>query len=181
MKYCFIIRTISKVLFNRCRCDCPVEGFLRILKDNALGEVYIVHLNNSELYYLRLLMHKVSDLISLKFLKTVDDVTYPMFLATYKAHHLLDCNQHLDKSPCRMTYFSLSCWCSVDFQLELWKKCYHHLAEDFLRLYDIIQKMIFRKPTYPLKIATSLPSKTLSSPLVVIHKVSSRPHLTTTG
>lgn len=96
MKYCFIIRTISKVLFNRCRCDCPVEGFLRILKDNALGEVYIVHLNNSELYYLRLLMHKVSDLISLKFLKTVDDVTYPMFLATYRVHHLLDCNQHWD-------------------------------------------------------------------------------------
>ncbi|GIY44020.1 ATP-dependent DNA helicase [Caerostris darwini] len=100
--------------------------------------------NNRECYYLSLLLHTVRGPASFKFLKIVDDTTYPTFHAAYRAHHLLDCDQHWGEtlkeagdnhisSHMRHLIAVMLVFCGLSSPLELWDKYQHHLSEDLLR------------------------------------------------
>ncbi|KAL4143309.1 hypothetical protein QTP88_005655 [Uroleucon formosanum] len=80
--------------FVRCKQGQNVEGWPGVKKDTALSRVYTIHPNNVECYHLRLLLHYVKGPTSYSFLKTVNNIEYPTFQATYKALGLLkDDNQ----------------------------------------------------------------------------------------
>ncbi|KAL4092359.1 hypothetical protein QTP88_026879 [Uroleucon formosanum] len=60
-----------------------VEGWPGIKKDTTLGRVYTIHPNNVECYHLRFLLHYVKGPTSYSFLKTVNNIEYLTFQATF--------------------------------------------------------------------------------------------------
>ncbi|KAL0830677.1 hypothetical protein ABMA28_002814 [Loxostege sticticalis] len=130
-------------VFNRRRRGQPVDGVPGVYKDQALGRVYTVHPNNSECYYLRLLLLTVRGATSFAFLRTVDGVEHPTFHAACKARHLLDDDNNWDEtlaeavvsdSPSRLRHLFavMLVFCGLSNPLELWEKYQRHFSEDFL-------------------------------------------------
>lgn len=67
--------------FSRRKRGADVDGFPGVKKDDALGRVYTIHPNQSECFYLRMLLHNVKGPTSFNDLKTVDGVLHPTFQA----------------------------------------------------------------------------------------------------
>lgn len=66
-------------IFNRRKKDIAVEGVPGVFKEHVMGRVYRVHPNNSEYYYLRLLLHTVRGPSSFHSLRKVDDIEHRPF------------------------------------------------------------------------------------------------------
>ena len=81
-------------LVNRRKRGIQIDEYPGICKENAIGRVFTVHLNNSECYYLRLLLYNVRGPTSFKDLTSVDGVAYPSYQAACRALHLLEDDAH---------------------------------------------------------------------------------------
>ncbi|KAI5699530.1 hypothetical protein M8J75_004357 [Diaphorina citri] len=128
--------------FQRRKRGIPVEGHPGIKKDHVLGRVYTVHPNNSECFYLRLLLHKVRGPVSFQSLKVVDGVERPTFHAACLAMGLLEDDVHWDDtlreaavsdSPkkLRELFVILLVFCQISNPRQLWEKYREFLSEDF--------------------------------------------------
>lgn len=131
-------------VFNSRRRGATVEGVPGIFKEHTLGRVYTVHVNNTELFYLRLLLHTVRGPTSFGALRSVNDVEQPNFLAACRVRHLLDDDQHWDHtlaeacvsdSPRRLRnlFCIMLVFCGLSDAAQLWTKYKQAFAEDFLR------------------------------------------------
>ncbi|KMQ85421.1 dna helicase, partial [Lasius niger] len=82
--------------FTRRKQGKPVHGWPGVKKDSALQRVYTVHPNNTECYYLRLLLQEVRGPTFFSDLKTVNGVLHPTFQFACKALGLLEDDKHWD-------------------------------------------------------------------------------------
>ena len=80
----------STKTFQRRKQGTTVEGPPRVKQTDALGRVYAVHLNNSECFYLRMLLHIVKGPTSFARLRTVEGVTHDTFQGACKSVGLLE-------------------------------------------------------------------------------------------
>lgn len=130
--------------FIRRKRGVPVVGWPGVMKEHALGRVYTVHPNNSECFYLRLLLHEVRGPTSFEALKTVNGVLNPTFQAACKMLGLLedDHNWHstleeaaLLQSPAKMRdlFSVMLVFCQISDPLALWEDFKEYLSEDFKR------------------------------------------------
>lgn len=76
-------------MFQRRKKRSIVPGHPGVKKDQVLGKIYTVHPNDSECFYLRLLLHKVRGPTSFRSLKMVGGIEYPTFHAACLAMGLL--------------------------------------------------------------------------------------------
>ena len=72
----------------------PVEGYPGVKSSDALGRVYTIHPNNSEAFYLRLLLHCVVGPTSFQDLKLAHDLECNTFLEACQKRGLLEDNEH---------------------------------------------------------------------------------------
>ncbi|XP_045511060.1 uncharacterized protein LOC123705982 [Colias croceus] len=131
-------------MFNRRRRGTAVAGEPGIFKDHVIGRVYTVHPNNSECFYLRLLLHVVRGPTSFADLRKLDNIVHPTYQAACRARHLLDGDQHWDdalseasisESPQRLRHLFavMLVFCALSDSAQLWNKYQNKLAEDFFR------------------------------------------------
>ena len=131
-------------VFNRRRRGTAVVGEPGIFKEHVIGRVYTVHPNNSECFYLRLLLHVVRGPTSFAELRKVDNIVHPTYQAACRARHLLDGDQHWDdalseaiisESPQRLRHLFavMLVFCALSDASQLWHKYQNKLAEDFFR------------------------------------------------
>lgn len=64
----------------------------------ALGRVYTIHPNNSECYFLRLLLHNIRGPTSFQYLKTVNNCRYNTYREVCLKLGLLENDQHWNNS-----------------------------------------------------------------------------------
>ncbi|CAH2098235.1 unnamed protein product [Euphydryas editha] len=93
---CFYTYNKQQGVFVRRRRGTAVEGEPGIFKEHVIGRVYTVHPNNSECYYLCLLLHYIRGPTSFVELRKVDGIEHPTYQAACHARHLLDGDQHWD-------------------------------------------------------------------------------------
>ena len=109
-----------------------------------MGRVYTIHPNNTECYYLRLLLHEVSGPTSFSDLKTVNGVLHPNYQSACGALGLLEDDKHWDTtleeaalcdSPhkLRELFSVMLVFCQLSNPLSLWEKYKNSLAEDITR------------------------------------------------
>lgn len=121
-----------------------VDGWPGVKKDHALGRVYTIHPNNSECYYLRLLLHVVRGPTSFSSIKTVNGVVHPTFQSACKALGLLEDDKHWDttleeaalsNSPCKLRelFTVMLVFCQLSDAVSLWEKYKSSLSEDIAR------------------------------------------------
>ena len=67
-----------------------IDGWSGVKRDQALGRVYTVHLNNDECYLRLLRLREVKWPTSFSDLKTIDGVVYPPYQSSCKALGLLE-------------------------------------------------------------------------------------------
>lgn len=84
----------QKNKFVRRKRGKPVDGWLEIKKEHALGRVYTVHPKNTECYHLRLLLHEVRGPSSYDDLKTVNGVLHSTFQLACMTLGLLKDDKH---------------------------------------------------------------------------------------
>ncbi|XP_046966957.1 uncharacterized protein LOC124534968 [Vanessa cardui] len=131
-------------IFNRRRRGTPVDGESSIYKEHVIGRVYTVHPNNSECFYLRLLLHTVRGPTSFQELRKVNNIVHPTYQAACRARHLLDNDQHWDNalseasvsdSPQRLRHLFavMLVFCALSDATQLWHKYQGKLSEDFFR------------------------------------------------
>ncbi|KAL4104185.1 hypothetical protein QTP88_019494 [Uroleucon formosanum] len=123
-----------------------VEGWLGVKKDTSLGRVYTIHPNNVECYHLRLLLYYVKGPTSYSFLKTVNNIEYPIFQATCKALGLLEDDNQWDFaleeaasccSPNKMRelFSVVLIFCHPTDASSLWTKYKDDFSDDIRRQY----------------------------------------------
>ncbi|XP_071575068.1 uncharacterized protein [Temnothorax nylanderi] len=76
--------------FMRRKRGQDVEGHPGIKKDSALGRIYTIHPNQTECFYLRMLLHHVRGPTSFEVLRTVNGVVNPTFKAACQERGLLE-------------------------------------------------------------------------------------------
>uniref|UniRef100_A0A8D9B6G9 ATP-dependent DNA helicase n=1 Tax=Cacopsylla melanoneura TaxID=428564 RepID=A0A8D9B6G9_9HEMI len=130
-------------VFQRRKKGTTVTEHPGIKKDHVLGRVYTVHPNNTECYYLRLLLHKVRGPVSFQRLKIVDGIEFPSFHATCLAMGLLEDDSHWDETlreaavsdsakKIRELFAVMLVFCQIANPLRLWENHKASLSEDFL-------------------------------------------------
>ncbi|XP_060846341.1 uncharacterized protein LOC132926006 [Rhopalosiphum padi] len=129
--------------FQRRKRGTPVENHPGVKKTDTLGRVYVVHPNNSECFYLRMLLHVIKGPISFASLRTVQGVTYDTFQEACKAMGLLEDDLQLENtlseatvcctSPSiRYLFAILIVFCQVTDPIRLWQNHRASMAEDVL-------------------------------------------------
>ena len=134
----------SNKTWKRRRRGTEVDGHHGIYSDTALGRVYTVHPNNSECFYLRLLLHDVRGPTSFLSLRTDDD---GFVSATYheacQRHGLLENDNHWNAtmeeaatscsaSKLRSLFAILITCCSPSNPRNLWETHRESMTEDIL-------------------------------------------------
>ncbi|XP_065356368.1 uncharacterized protein LOC135950766 [Calliphora vicina] len=134
--------------FERRKRGKNVDGWVNIKKDDVLGRVYTIHPNNSECFYLRLLLHVVKGPTSYLDLKTVNGETYPNFQSTCLALGLLEDDKHWDNTleeaamsdhpiKLRDLFVVMLKNCQISNALILWEKHKDNFSEDIKRQLEI--------------------------------------------
>ena len=129
--------------FNRRKRGIPVEGVAGVFRDHVIGRVYTVHPNNTECFYLRMLLFIVRGPTSFAALKKVNEIEYPSFQAACRVRGLLDDDQHWDnalREACvsnsprslRHLFAVMIVFCALSDSAHLWQKYQYQLAQDFL-------------------------------------------------
>ncbi|KAE9540849.1 hypothetical protein AGLY_004094 [Aphis glycines] len=129
--------------FQRRKRGTPVENHPGVKKTDTLGRVYVVHPNNSECFYLRMLLHVIKGPISFASLRTVQGVTYDTFQEACKAMGLLEDDLQWENtlseatvcctSPSiRYLFAILIVFCQVTDPIRLWQNHRASMAEDVL-------------------------------------------------
>ena len=167
--------------FHRRKQGQPVTGYPGVKKDKVLGRVYTVHPNNSECYYLRLLLHEVRGPTSFTTLKTVAGIVHPTFHSACKSLGLLEDDANWDHtleeaslfhSPNRIRdlFAVILVFCQVGDPENLWKKHRGSLAEDIKRQIErergnvqLVQDYVFNRCLILIEdIVISMSGKTLT-------------------
>ena len=131
-------------MFTRRKQGKDVDGWPGVKKDHALGRVYTIHPNNTECYYLRLLLHEVRGPTSFIDLKTVNGVLHSTFQSSCKAFGLLEDDKQWDitleeaalcDSPLKLRdlFTVMLVFCQLSDPLKLWEKYKESLSEDITR------------------------------------------------
>jgi hypothetical protein len=134
--------TYNNSKFNRKKRGTPVDGYKGIMRDTTIGRVYTMHPNNTECFYLRILLHTVPGPISLKQLKTVNGQYYFTFQSTCLALGLLEDDKHWDdtmskanltknSSKIQNLFAILISFCQLSEPFKLWNKYKNNLSDDF--------------------------------------------------
>ncbi|XP_071582444.1 uncharacterized protein [Temnothorax nylanderi] len=130
--------------FERRKRGMDVDGWPGIKKDHALGRVYTIHPNNTECYYLRLLLHEIRGPTSFLDLKIANGVLCSTFQSACKALGLLEDDKHWDNtleeaalcdSPFKLRelFTVMLVFCQLTEPLSLWEKYKDSLSEDITR------------------------------------------------
>ncbi|XP_071575058.1 uncharacterized protein [Temnothorax nylanderi] len=130
--------------FERRKRGKDVDGWLGIKKDHVLGRVYTIHPNNTECYYLRLLLHEIRGPMSFLDLRTVNGVLCPTFQSTCKALGLLEDDKQWDNTleeavlcdsslKLRELFTVMLAFCQLSEPLSLWEKYKDSFSEDIMR------------------------------------------------
>lgn len=129
--------------FQRRKQGTVVDGFPGVKKTDALGRVYVIHPNNSECFYLRMLLHVVKGPTSFAHLRTEEGVIYSTYQAACKARGLLEDDSHWENtlsesamcsSPRSLRYLFaiIVAFCQVTDSVSLWNKFQENMANDIL-------------------------------------------------
>ena len=136
--------------WTRRKKGISVKCFPDIKRDAAIGRVFTVHPNNSEYFYLRVLLHNVRGPISFNNLRTVNGILHETSRAACNALGLLQNDQHWDdclsesavcRSPLQLKdlFVVLLINCEIADPKKLWDKYKDDLSEDYrkksLKLY----------------------------------------------
>lgn len=84
--------------FTRRKKGTPVEGFPGIKRQHVIGRVYAVHPNNTECFYLWMLLHTVRGPTSFNDLRTVEGVLHLTYQSACRALGLLEDDSHWDET-----------------------------------------------------------------------------------
>ena len=84
--------------FQRRKQGKPVQGHPNVFSTDALGRIYIVHPNNAECFYLRLLLANVRGPISIQNLRTVNGLLSPTYRDTCQQLGLLEDDTHWEQT-----------------------------------------------------------------------------------
>ncbi|XP_071642973.1 uncharacterized protein [Temnothorax longispinosus] len=130
--------------FVRRKQGKDVDGWPEIKKDSELGRVYTIHPNNTECYYLCLLLHEIRGPTSFLDLKTANGVFCHTFQSTCKALGLLEDNKQWDNtleeaalcdSPLKLRelFTVMLAFCQLSEPQSLWEKYKDSFSEDITR------------------------------------------------
>jgi len=118
-----------------------VNGWPGIKRDQGLGGVYHIHPNNTECYYIRLLLHEIRGPTSFLKLKTVNGTIQPTYQIASKALGLLEDKRLWDTameeavlygSPFKLRelFAIMLIFCQLSDALSLWEIYKDSLSED---------------------------------------------------
>ncbi|CAI6357077.1 unnamed protein product [Macrosiphum euphorbiae] len=122
----------------------PVDGFPGIHSTNTLGRMYTIHPNNSECFFLRILLHNVVGPETFPNLKTVDNIVFETYRETCLKPGLLKDDQHWDdamfeanetKSPRQLLlslFTIILTSCNPSNPQYLWEKYKESMSKDIL-------------------------------------------------
>ncbi|XP_037822309.1 uncharacterized protein LOC119610956 [Lucilia sericata] len=127
--------------FERRKRGKRIEGWEDIRKDDVLGRVFTIHPNNTECFYLRLLLHVVKGPTSFVDLKTVNGVEHPTFHSACLALGLLEDDKHWENaleeaglcdypSKLRDLFAIMLVNCQLSNAASLWDKHKDNLSEN---------------------------------------------------
>ncbi|GBP39032.1 ATP-dependent DNA helicase pif1 [Eumeta japonica] len=113
------------------------------VKTDALGRVYTIHPNNSECFYLRMLLHIVKGPTTFARLRTVQGVVYNTYQAACKTMGLLEDDSHWENTlseaavcssatSLRYLFAVIVAFCQVADSVNLWNKFQENMASDIL-------------------------------------------------
>lgn len=133
----------SSKTFQRRKQGTAVDGFPGIKKTDALGRVYVIHPNNSECFYLRMLLHVVKGPTSFAHLRTVEGVLYDTYQRACKTMGLLEDDSHWENTlseaamcnsatSLRNLFAIIVAFCQVTDSVTLWNKFQENMASDIL-------------------------------------------------
>ena len=134
---------VAQRVFKRRIQGEPLAGHEGIYSTDALGRVYTVHPNNSECFYLRLLLHTVRGPTSFQDLRTVCGKVCASFKEACQILGLLEDDTHWDATmteasasqsafQVRQLFAILIACCGLSNTVQLWERHKESMAEDFL-------------------------------------------------
>lgn len=140
----YFVWNASKREFQRRKQGAFDPDHPGIHTSDALGRVYTIHPNNSECYYLRMLLHEVRGPISFQSLRTIDGVMCETYREACFKLGLLENDQHWDTT---ITEAAVTCLpnqlrallaiilttCAPSDPKNLWEKHKDSMSEDILR------------------------------------------------
>jgi len=135
--------TTSKMFYRRKR-GAVVLDYAGVRASDALGQVYTVHPNNAECYFLRMLLHTVKGPTSFQALKTVNEEICGTYREACYRLGLLENDQHWDTTlaeaaltclpPQIRTLFAIILTtCAPSDPKNLWEKNKESMSGDILR------------------------------------------------
>ncbi|GFV05307.1 ATP-dependent DNA helicase [Trichonephila clavipes] len=133
--------------FQRRKQGKAVEGHTNLYSSDALGRLYTVHPNNTECFYLRLLLINIRGPISFQDLRTVNGQLCTTYRQACQELNLLENDAHWDTAladasntarpqQIRTLFAIILTTCFPSNSKDLWEKYKDYMSEDILhRLY----------------------------------------------
>lgn len=133
---------ISKC-FKRRVYGKPVPGSPDLKASDSIGRIYTIHPNNTECYFLRLLLHHIKGPTSFSSLRTINGVIHSNFQSACKALGLVEDDGHYNNtlqeasisdmpSKLRELFVIMLIHCQLTDPLQLWINHRNSFAEDVL-------------------------------------------------
>ncbi|GFW55327.1 ATP-dependent DNA helicase [Trichonephila clavipes] len=147
LKLCFILKYRNSTRGNAStkrfqRRSLAVEGHTNLYSSDALGRLYTVHPNNTECFYLRLLLINIHGPISFQDLRTVNDQLCATYRQACQELNLLENDAHWDTAladasnnarPQQIrTLFAIILTTCFPSNPNLWEKYKDYMSEDIL-------------------------------------------------
>lgn len=134
----------SSKVWQRRKQGTPVEGHVGVRRSDCLGRVYAIHPNQSECFYLRMLLHVVRGPESFRHLRTIDGRTCDTYREACQRLGLLESDNHWDLTlneaiqttfpkQLRSLFAVILTTCHPANPKELWNKYKDFISEDILR------------------------------------------------
>ncbi|GFV75175.1 ATP-dependent DNA helicase [Trichonephila clavipes] len=129
--------------FQRRKQGKAVEGHTNLYSSDALGRLYTVHPNNTECFYLRLLLINIRGPISFQDLRTVNGQLCATYRQACQELNLLENDAHWDTAladasntarpqQIRTLFAIILTTCFPSNPKDLWEKCKDYMSEDIL-------------------------------------------------
>ncbi|GFV41445.1 ATP-dependent DNA helicase [Trichonephila clavipes] len=130
--------------FQRRKQGKAVEGHTNLYSSDALGRLYTVHPNNTECFYLRLLLINIRGPISFQDLRTVNGQLCATYRQAYQELNLLENDAHWDTAladasntarpqQIRTLFAIILTTCFPSNPKDLWRKYKDYMSEDILQ------------------------------------------------
>ncbi|GFW51494.1 ATP-dependent DNA helicase [Trichonephila clavipes] len=130
-------------MFQRRKQGKAVEGHTNLYSSDALGRLYTVHPNNTEGFYLRLLLINMRGPISFQDLRTVNGQLCATYRQACQELNLLENDAHWDTAladasnsarpqQIRMLFAIILTTCFPSNPKDLWEKYKDYMSEDIL-------------------------------------------------